>query len=195
LFLHTQSLYYLLSKRLLATYPPLCVAGWAYGPAALLMGATAALSAPPESWHLPTALYGPLAYWVLVCSVAGYAAVAWAASRLPASQVAAFTVLQPFLGTALAAGFLGERLSPWDAGAVPVLAGLALVIRADGSAGAGGAGGLGRTASGLGGAASHLKQPPPSPVLPAPPRPAPAAASVKGGVGAWLWGRSKPAVA
>lgn len=177
---------------------------WAYLPAALLMGGTAAASAPASAWRLPAALVGPLAYWVLVCSVAGYAAVAWAAARLPASQVASFTVLQPFLGTALAAGFLGERLSPWDAGAVGVLAGLALVIRADAGGGGGGGGGgekggvgggvLGRTASGLGGSASG-KLPPLSPVLPGPARPAPAAGPAGKGVGWGFWLGRKPAVA
>jgi len=150
------------------------------------MGATALASAPTDAWRLPSALAGPLTYWVLVCSVAGYAAVAWAASRLPASQVATFTVLQPFLGTALAAGFLGERLTPWDSGAVGVLAGLALVIKADGSAGGGGG-----DKTGLGGGAKAAPPRPASP-LPVPPRPAPPVA--KGGWAAWFGG-GKPAVA
>ena len=154
------------------------------------MGATAALSAPADAWRLPSALAGPLAFWVLVCSVAGYAGVAWAAARLPASQVAAFTVLQPFLGTALAAGFLGERLSPWDGGAVGVLAGLALVIKADGGSGGGG----GADKAGTPGATAKSPARPASP-LPIPPRPAPPVVKGGGSVRGWLWGGRKPAVA
>ena len=172
-----QAVYYLLSQRLVRAYPPLCVAGWAYVPAAAAMGGVALATVPPSGWALPAGLGGPLAYWVLVCSVAGYTVVTWASQHLPASQasgqrrgpprrgqgcgvvgraatrwpawpnlpsnppptplthalhpskVASFVCLQPFVGTALAALFLGERPTVWDGGALGVLAGLALVAR------------------------------------------------------------------
>ena len=37
--------------------------------------------------QLPETLYGPLLYWIVVCSVAGYYFVTWATQHLPASQV------------------------------------------------------------------------------------------------------------
>ena len=139
LFLNTLSMsaYYIVSKALVARYPPLCVAGWAYIPAAAAMGVAATLTVPAAAWPLAPSLRGPLTYWVLVCSVFGYGATAWAARALPASYVAAFTCLQPFLGTALAACYLGEPVTIWDAGALAVVAGLGLVA-SEGGAGGGG---------------------------------------------------------
>ena len=90
----SMALYYVVTKALVARYPPLCVAGWAYIPAALSMVVAAALTTPAAAWPLPVALRGPLAYWILVCSVAGYGLTAWASKHLPASVVAAFTCLQ-----------------------------------------------------------------------------------------------------
>lgn len=99
-----------------------------------MMGLAALVSTPAAGWSLPTSLLGPLLYWVLVCSVAGYFVVAWAMQTLPASQVAAFQCLQPFLGTLLAACVLGEALNPWDGGALGVVAGLFLVCSERGDA-------------------------------------------------------------
>ena len=131
----SMALYYILSKSLVARYPPLCVAGWCYLPASAAMAAAALVTVPLAAWPLPPPLRGPLAYWIFVCSVAGYGATAWASRHLPASHVAAFTCLQPFLGTALAAACLGESVSAWDAGALGVLAGLWLVARSAGGDG------------------------------------------------------------
>lgn len=55
--------------------------------AALCMGATAGGMTPSSQWSLPRAMIGPLVYWVLVASVAGYFVVTWAMQHLPASQV------------------------------------------------------------------------------------------------------------
>jgi hypothetical protein len=47
--------------------------------------------------------------------------------HLPASQVAAFQCLQPFVGTLLAFLVLNEAPTAWDLGAVGIVAGLLLV--------------------------------------------------------------------
>lgn len=121
------AVYYVYAKQLVARYPPLLVAAWAYVVAAALMGVAAVMVVPLPRWPLPAPLLGPLAYWVVICSVLGYYVVAWGMQTLPASQVAAFQCLQPFLGTVLAASLLGEALSAWDGGALGVVAGLVLV--------------------------------------------------------------------
>ncbi|RMZ52575.1 hypothetical protein APUTEX25_003718, partial [Auxenochlorella protothecoides] len=128
------AVYYVYAKQLVGRYPAISVAAWAYTGAAALMGLAALVSTPAAGWSLPPALLGPLLYWVLVCSVAGYFVVAWAMQTLPASQVAAFQCLQPFLGALLAACVLGEALSAWDAGALGVVAGLFLVCSERGDA-------------------------------------------------------------
>jgi len=67
-------------------YPAMCIAAWAYITAALAMGTTALLFVERSGWEVPGALAGPLAYWIIVCSVAGYYVVTWATQHLPASQ-------------------------------------------------------------------------------------------------------------
>lgn len=121
--------YYVIGKRIVSRYHAVSVASWAYAGAAALMGLTAVVFTDRDAWHVPRSLRWPLAYWVLVCSVGGYALVTTAMQHLPASQVAAFQCLQPFLGTALAAAVLGERPSAWDLGAIGVVAGLVVVSR------------------------------------------------------------------
>lgn len=123
----SMSLYYLNAKALVAKYAPLAVTAWAYMVAATLMGSTAALTIERHQWGVPRQLFGPLVYWILVCSVVGYWVVTAATAYLPASQVAAFQCLQPFVGTALAVMVLGEEPTWWDLGAIGVIAGLALV--------------------------------------------------------------------
>ncbi|GMH40336.1 hypothetical protein BSKO_08240 [Bryopsis sp. KO-2023] len=125
------SVYYILVKPLLAVYPPMAVAAWAYIVAAAEMGLTAYLSnhTHPEGWYLPAAVMGPLVYWIFVCSVGGYYIIAWSMTHLPSSQVATFQCLQPFVGTVLAFTLLGERLTWWDLGAVGVVFGLVIVNR------------------------------------------------------------------
>ena len=85
------------------------------------------------SWESCTAftdvMIGPLVYWIVVASVCGYYLLTAATRYLPASQVAAFQCLQPFMGTVLAFFVLGEQPTFWDLGAVGVVAGLVLVVR------------------------------------------------------------------
>lgn len=119
--------YYVVAKGLLSKYTPAQVSAWAYLVGAALMGCTALVFTTPREWHIPLALLPTLAYWVLVCSIGGYYVVTWAMCHLPASQVAAFQCLQPFLGALLAFLLLHERLSWWDTGAVGIVIGLWLV--------------------------------------------------------------------
>ena len=119
--------YYILAKKLLAKYSPAQVSAWAYLVAATMMGTAAAAFTTEPDWHFPRALLLPLAYWVLICSVGGYYVVTWAMCHLPASQVASFQCLQPFLGSLLAFVVLHEEPSIYDLGAVGVVAGLVLV--------------------------------------------------------------------
>lgn len=121
------AVYYLGAKRLVQSYSAMCVAAWAYITAATCMGLTAGLFVDRKDWKLPDALIGPLIYWILVCSVVGYYVVTFATQHLPASQVASFQCLQPFVGTLLAFAVLGEEPSVWDLGAVGVVAGLVMV--------------------------------------------------------------------
>ncbi len=83
----SMSLYYLNAKRLVQRYSPAAVTAWAYIIAAILMGVTAAATIDVEQWTIPRPLFGPLLYWIFVCSVAGYFIVTAATQYLPASQV------------------------------------------------------------------------------------------------------------
>lgn len=121
------SCYYILAKRLVSKYSPIQLAAWAYVVAASLMGFAALLFTSHEDWRFPRVLVLPLVYWIFICSVGGYFLVTWAMKHLPASQVAAFQCLQPFLGSLLAFLLLHESLSWWDLGSVGVVAGLMLV--------------------------------------------------------------------
>ena len=121
------AMYYIISKRLVTKYSPIQVSAWSYVVAAFLMGLSALNFTVSADWRFPRSLLLPLAYWVIVCSVAGYAIVTWAVKFLPASQVASFQCLQPFLGASLAFLLLQEKLSWWDLGAIGVLAGLFMV--------------------------------------------------------------------
>ena len=42
---------------------------------------------PPADVQVPRPLWGPLAYWIAICSVLGYYVVTWATQHLAASQV------------------------------------------------------------------------------------------------------------
>jgi drug/metabolite transporter (DMT)-like permease len=70
-----------------AKYPAICVAAWSYVTAAVCMGATALLFVEQDGWEVPRQLWGPLVYWIFICSVIGYYVVTWATQYLPASQV------------------------------------------------------------------------------------------------------------
>mmetsp|Transcript_6902 Transcript_6902/g.18045 ORF Transcript_6902/g.18045 Transcript_6902/m.18045 type:complete len:422 (+) Transcript_6902:229-1494(+) len=120
--------FFITAKRLTGRHHAASVTAWAYCAASLCMLATAMATVPWERWSLPPHMLPALAYWVVVCSVGGYACLTWATSRLPASHVAASQCLQPFVGTLLGSMLLGEPITGWDLGALAILAGLAAVV-------------------------------------------------------------------
>lgn len=126
------AVYYLLAKKLVAKYSAIHVATWAYTVAATLMGMAAMVWTRPTDWVFPKAMVGPLVYWIFVCSVGGYLVVTYAMNHLPASQVASFQCLQPFVGAALAVMVLGERVNTYDLGAFGIVIGLLMVTRGGG---------------------------------------------------------------
>eukprot|EP00210_Caulerpa_lentillifera_P008599 g8203.t1 len=133
LFLNTvaMALYYVFAKPVLGNYPPMAVAAWAYMIAATIMGITAVFynQVYQLDWYLPQDAYGPLFYWIFICSVCGYYIIAWAMANLPSTQVATFQCLQPLVGTFLGFLILGEELTVWDLGAIGVIVGLLMVNR------------------------------------------------------------------
>jgi drug/metabolite transporter (DMT)-like permease len=127
------AVYYLLAKKLVTRYSAIHVAAWAYMVAATLMGVAAMAFTKEADWAFPRSMMAPLIYWIFVCSVGGYFVVTWAMNHLPASQVAAFQCLQPFIGTALAVMVLGEHVNKYDFGAIGIVLGLLLVTRSGSS--------------------------------------------------------------
>ena len=121
------AIYYVLAKSLVSKYTPLQISAWAYIVGAALMGCTAFVFTPAHDWHIPNVMLLPLAYWIFICSIGGYYIVNWAMRHLPASQVAAFQCLQPFLGAVLAFSLLHEQLNWWDLGAFGVVLGLLMI--------------------------------------------------------------------
>ena len=85
------AVYFITAKQLVLKYPPMCVAAWAYIVAAVCMGGAAFTFVDQQDWQMPRIMLGPLAYWVVVCSVIGYYVVTWATQYLPASQVSSQT--------------------------------------------------------------------------------------------------------
>lgn len=122
---------------------------WAYVGSTTCLAVAIAVSTPMTDWlaPLPAALMGPLAFWVVMCSVVAYFAVTSATRYLQSSQVcgvgvlvlcaimmawqstqvAAYQCVQPLFGTTLAVLVLGERATWFDVGAVGVVGGLLLV--------------------------------------------------------------------
>lgn len=105
LFLNTiaMALYYVFAKPVLGNYPPITVAAWGYMIAASIMGITAVFYNQffQLEWYLPQDAFGPLMYWILICSVCGYYIIAWAIANLPSTQVKLILVrlkLSGFLG-------------------------------------------------------------------------------------------------
>jgi drug/metabolite transporter (DMT)-like permease len=82
----------------------------------------------------PTWTVGALAgtlYLGVVITALAYLAWNWALERVPAARAAIFLNLQPVVGAALGVALLGEPLTAFTvAGAVLVVAGLVLTVRA-----------------------------------------------------------------
>lgn len=91
------AVYFITAKQLVLKYPPMCVAAWAYVTAAVCMGCSAAAVVDRNHWQMPSIMWGPLAYWIVVCSVVGYYVVTWATQYLPASQVCLVVLPEHFV--------------------------------------------------------------------------------------------------
>ena len=106
------AVYFITAKQLVAKYPPMCVAAWAYVTAAVCMGASAATFVDQNHWQMPSIMWGPLAYWIVVCSIIGYYVVTWATQYLPASQVCC-TVNSPLAYWIVVCCIIGYYVVTW----------------------------------------------------------------------------------
>lgn len=109
------SLYVILSKRMLATYPAVLVTAWSYNAAAVCMWVALFMAASwpggsnnffcPECehaiWYLPPAALPALLYYILFASVASYGLITWANQFATGTLVMSYTVLQPVTTTLL----------------------------------------------------------------------------------------------
>mmetsp|Transcript_27978 Transcript_27978/g.90216 ORF Transcript_27978/g.90216 Transcript_27978/m.90216 type:complete len:340 (+) Transcript_27978:154-1173(+) len=87
------------------------------------------LVALPFEWHVPAGAIPALAYWILFQSVLAYFLMTWASQFVTASEVSAYTLLQPVASALLARAVGIADLSPRDGiAAVFVFIGLLLVI-------------------------------------------------------------------
>lgn len=78
--------------------------------------------------RLGAAGWAGVAYLAVAVTVCGYGLWFWGLGRLRAQDVTPFLLLQPLVGTLLAALIRGERPGPWTlAGGAGILAGVALV--------------------------------------------------------------------
>jgi len=150
------AVYYLLAKSLVQKYSAIHVAAWAYAFAATMMGLAALVWTVPGDWMFPKSMVAPLIYWIFICSVGGSLVgiirtgtthsttrlltrplhahtrthtqvVTYAMNHLPASQVASFQCLQPFVGAILAVTVLGEHVNKYDLGGLGIVVGLLMV--------------------------------------------------------------------
>jgi drug/metabolite transporter (DMT)-like permease len=116
------SLYIILSKRMLATFPAILVTAWSYNAAAICMlmallmaaswpGGSSTFFCPEcpneqEIWYLPRAALPALTYYILFASVASYGLITWANQFATGTLVMSYTVLQPVTTAVLTVGLL-----------------------------------------------------------------------------------------
>ncbi len=99
------ALYLVLSKDLMGRFPPLTALPWLFGWGLLTSLPFTGLPAPGPA---PTSAWLSMAYIVLGPTVGTYGLNLFALQRVPASVVAIFIYLQPFVAGALAWPLLGE---------------------------------------------------------------------------------------
>jgi len=123
--------YLVLGRGILQRHSSLLVTTWVLGFGALMVvpfGVGDALAAAP---HLRAATWVGVAWIVMAATVGTYALNAWALARAPASLVATYIYVQPIVGAALAAVFLGERPGAATiAGGALIAGGIWIVTRA-----------------------------------------------------------------
>lgn len=98
-----------------------------------------------EAWAVPASAIGPLAYWIVLNSCAAYWLMTWANKHVAAGFVLAYCALQPLTSTLLSVAIVASgaetslTMPGLNAlGGIPILLGLALILR-DGKRAHGGA--------------------------------------------------------
>lgn len=122
--------YLVLSRGVLARHDSLLVTTWVLVLGAVLVVPVGAADAVAAAPRLSAEVWAGLAWIVVGATVGAYALNAWALARAEASVVAIYIYVQPVLGAALAAIFLGERPGPGTiAGGAAIAVGIWLVTR------------------------------------------------------------------
>lgn len=108
------SAYTVLAKRLAGT-DQIVVTAVITVIGAVLTAPFAMLELPAATWRdVSTEAWLGVLYLGVAASALGYVVYNWALTELDASQVAAYVNLIPIVGVAIAVGFLGETLRPWQ---------------------------------------------------------------------------------
>ena len=124
------AIYLVISKPLLARYPPLVLIAWTY--------LFALVSLPFFAWRTPLlpsetanwGAWGSLAYILVFPTVLAYLLNIYALSRVRASTTAFYIYLQPLCTIAASWAFLGERLTPqMGQAAIGIFVAILLVAR------------------------------------------------------------------
>lgn len=128
----TFSLFTVFNKRIALRRTGTTVNTFAYaGSAILLIPLTAFELSRHNISHAGFAAWAALVYMAAFSSVSAYLIYSWALSRVPASQLAAFSYMQPLIAIVLAAFILNEAITPPIAGAgILILGGVAIIERA-----------------------------------------------------------------
>jgi drug/metabolite transporter (DMT)-like permease len=130
-----ESLAIIVSKRLIARYPPLTVLTYQMLTGAVILAPCAAWEGARHGWQLPVGLWsGPvllsLLYLILLCTVLAYTVWYGLLDTYAASDLSVFLFVQPIVGAALGVLFQHDPLTPTTiAGAVLVLLALGLLHR------------------------------------------------------------------
>jgi len=126
------SIYYILMKPVLKTYPPITVTGIAYMVGAVEMGLTSLMfvfKRETDLYHIHASAAPALVYAILIATALAYTCVTFANSKAPASLVAAYASLQPLTAATLSFFFLPNEKFTWmeGVGGALILLGLGLV--------------------------------------------------------------------
>ncbi len=125
--------YLLLVRASDARYDTLAVVGRTFPLAAVVLGTVALVAHDPVPPFAAAGAWGGILAMALVSQLFGHTALAAAVRDLSATLVATTTLLEPVIAALLAAAIFGERLAPGTLlGALLILAGIALAIRAEG---------------------------------------------------------------
>jgi len=122
------ALYLVLGRSVVLRTDPLVMTTWVITFGAVMVLPFGAADAAGALAHLSLTAWLGIAWIVLAATVGTYGLNAWALARAPSSLVATYIYVQPVVGAALAAAFLGER-PDWTtyAGGALIAAGIWIV--------------------------------------------------------------------